>query len=121
MENFISQKLFGCRIGKLGSARTAVASAHGEGEAERLIREVGKALELPTGMQELMSLRKSDERKVIRAAILRKRTAVGVNWIAERLAMGQPGLVSRMLGAMPKKRSWEKELRELEEMLGSRD
>ena len=32
------------------------------------------------------------------AAVLRRKTSVGVNWIAERLAMGHPGSVSRMLG-----------------------
>jgi len=50
-----------------------------------------------------------------------KRTAVGENWIAERLAMGHPGSLSRMLGAMPKNRSWGKRLRELGKMLGSGD
>jgi putative transposase len=102
-------------------AKTAVASAHGESEAERLISVLGKVLELPTERRELEQLRKSDERKVLLAAVLRQRTAVGVNWIAARLAMGHPGSVSRMLGAIPGKREWKKRLEELEEMLNSGD
>jgi|GEM_PF-2291376 len=41
---------------------------------------------------------KDDDRKVPLAALLRRRTSVGVNWIAERLAMGYPGSVSRLIG-----------------------
>ncbi len=98
-----------------------MASAHGEGEAQRLIKEIGKVLELPTEKRELERLRKSDERKVLLAAVLRKRTAVGVNWIAVRLAMGHPGSVSRMLGAMLRKKEWKRRLGELEEMFNSGD
>jgi hypothetical protein len=56
----------------------------------RLIKEIGKVLELPPEKRELERLRKSDERKVLLAAVLRKRTVVGVNWIAARLAMVHP-------------------------------
>lgn len=102
-------------------AKTGVASAHGEGEAERLIKECGKVMGLPTEKRELERLRKSDERKVLLAAVLRKRTAVGVNWIAERLAMGHPGSVSRLLGGMQKEAGWKKKIGELEKMLNSGD
>ncbi len=102
-------------------AKTKVASAHGEGEAERLIKEGCKVLELPTNRRELEKLRKSDERKVLLAAVLRRRTSVGVNWIAERLAMGHPGSVSRMLGAIQGERNSRKRLGELEKMLISGD
>ena len=102
-------------------AKTGVANAHGESEAERLIKEIGKALELPTEKRELERLRKSDGRKVLLATVLRKKTAVGVNWIAERLAMGHPGSVSRMLGGIPSKREWKKRPGELEVMLNSGD
>jgi len=102
-------------------AKTAVASAHGKGEAERLVRMLGRVLELPTERRELERLRKGDERKVLLAAVLRKRTAVGVNWIAERLAMGHPGSVSRMLGAMAREGGWKKRLGDLEKMLNSGD
>ena len=102
-------------------ARAGLASAHGEGEAERLIKEIGRVLELPTEKRKLERLRKSDERKVLLAAVLRKRTAVGVNWIAQRLAMGHPGSVSRMLGGMPGTKKWMRKLGELEKMLNSGD
>ncbi len=102
-------------------AKTGVASAHGEGEAERLIKECGKVLELPTEKRELERLRKSDERKVLLAAVLRKRTAVGVNWIAARLAMGHPGSVSRLLGGIQREEGWKKKIGELGKMLNSGD
>lgn len=38
---------------KLRKAKTGVARAHGEGEAERLIKAIGKVLELPTEKREL--------------------------------------------------------------------
>lgn len=98
-----------------------MASAHGEGEAERLIKEIGKVLGLPTEKRELERLRKSDERKVLLAAVLRKRTAVGVNWIAARLAMGHPGSVSRLLGGMQREAGRRKKIGELEKMLNSGD
>ena len=44
------------------------------------------------------------------AAVLRRKTSVGVNWIAERLAMGHPGSVSRLLGAVAKRDGMEKRL-----------
>lgn len=55
------------------------------------------------------------------AAILRRRTSVGVNWIAEMLAMGHPGSVSRMLGGIGRVGDLKKRLGELEEMLDSGD
>ncbi len=108
-------------VDKPRKARTEIANAHGEIEAERLIYLLGKQLELPTDRRELKRLRKSDGRKVLLAAVLRRRTAVGVNWIAERLAMGHPGSVSRMLGTMPREVGWKKKLMMLEEMLNSGD
>jgi putative transposase len=58
---------------------------------------------------------------VLLAAVLRRRTSVGVNWIAERLAMGHPGSVSRMLGAIQRDGNARKRLGELEKMLISGD
>lgn len=100
-------------------AKTGVASDHGEGEAERLINEAGKVLGLPIKRHELKNLRKSDDRKALLAAVLRRRTAVGANWISERLAMGDPESVSRMLGAILRDKNLKKRLRELEKMLNS--
>lgn len=125
-EESFKDKLLGMVDMARGGDRTrkaspGVASAHGEGEAERLIGEVGKVLELPVERSGLEKLRKGDERKVLLAAVLRRRTSVGVNWIAARLAMGHPGSVSRMLGGIGRDRNLKKRLGKLEEMLNSGD
>jgi hypothetical protein len=59
-----------------------------ENEAERMIRMVGAALGLSTHLEDLMRIKKGDRRKVVCATIARGRTAVGNDWLAERLAMG---------------------------------
>ncbi len=43
--------------------------------------------------------RETDPRKVQLAILLRSRTSVGHAWIAEQLAMGHPGSVSRSASA----------------------
>ena len=48
------------------------------------MRELGPKLGLPVGMGELAELRKGDGRKALLAAVLKRRTAVGAGWIAER-------------------------------------
>ena len=75
---------------------------------------VGKVLELPAKRRELRKLRKIDERKVLLAAVLRRRPAVGVNWFAKRRAMGHPGSARRMLGARLRDKNLKMRLRELE-------
>lgn len=110
--------------GGKGSSRKAVEGVgrdHGEAEAERLIGVISGILDLPTKLSGLKKLRKSDEKKVLLAALLRRRTAVGVNWIAERLAMGHPGSVSRLIGGVAKREWIDKRLRELDKMLNSGD
>lgn len=101
--------------------RGITARDHGEGEALRLIREAGKRLELDTRKPVLAKMRKGDSRKVLIAALLRKRTAVGVNWIAERLEMGHPGSLSRLLGKARIDPGFKKKIAELEKMLFSGD
>lgn len=102
-------------------AAVGVGRDHGEAEAERLIGVIGEILDLPVELAELETLRKGDEMKVLLAALLRRRTAVGVNWIAERLAMGHPGSVSRLLGGVAKRAGMKKRLGELDEMLDCGD
>ncbi|MDE0837078.1 MAG: hypothetical protein OSA84_12080 [Akkermansiaceae bacterium] len=58
-----------------------------------------------------------DTGKVLVAVLLRERTAVGNRWVAQRLAMGHTGSVSRLVGAFGKKKEELTKLRELEEML----
>jgi len=89
---------------------------HGEKDAARIVRELGPKLGLPAGVQKLAQLRKGDVRKALLAAVLRKRTAVATAWIAQRLAMGHPGSVSRQVGIVKSDRKLLKNLNELEKM-----
>jgi putative transposase len=84
--------------------------AHNENEAERIIRAVGVALDLSTKQDDLMLMKKGDRRKVICAAVVKGRTAVGNDWLAERLAMGHGSYVSTLVHRI---RRDKKELRML--------
>ncbi len=55
--------------------------------------------------------------KVLVAALLRKRTAVTNDWIAERLSMGHHGSVSRLVVAASKDAKLESELKKLMKLL----
>jgi putative transposase len=70
--------------------------AHGEREALRLLKAGWRKLGLPA---EAAALKKSDRRKVILAMAIRERTSIDNRWIAERLAMGHPTSVSRLVSA----------------------
>ena len=70
---------------------------HGEAEAERLIKKVGHFIGLQLKPDEHAKLRKGDEKKVLLAVVLRKRTTVGLRWISERLTMGHSSSVSRLI------------------------
>ena len=72
---------------------------HGEKEAARMVRAGAKQLGLPGGASALAALAKSDERKIQLALLLREKTSVTNDWIANRLVMGHPGSVSRMISA----------------------
>ncbi|MDP3849584.1 MAG: transposase [Luteolibacter sp.] len=79
-------------------ARRRVSGAerdHGEKEALRIVEEGCQTLGLPAGASGLDKLKKTDPRKVRLAILLRSHTSVSNAWIAERLAMGHPGSVSR--------------------------
>ena len=71
--------------------------AHDKHEAERIVRAVGAALGLSTQREELVLLKEGDRLKVICAAIVKARTAVGNDWLAERLAMGHGSYVSTLV------------------------
>jgi REP element-mobilizing transposase RayT len=68
---------------------------HGEREAQRMVKEGSRLLGLPLDKAELACLRKSDARKIQLAILLRTHTTVSNRWIAQKLAMGHPGSVSR--------------------------
>lgn len=101
----------------LGAGRDTVARSHAAAEAERLVVRALECLEMPIAVDSLSELRKGDERKVMVAVLLRKRTSVGNRWLAERLAMGHTGGVSRLLGTFRKSKERLKNLARLEEML----
>jgi hypothetical protein len=60
---------------------------------------------------------KGDERKALLAALLRRPTAVGFEWIATRLGMGHPGSTSRQVGNVKRDGKLENQINELEKML----
>jgi len=106
---YLGEATFGDRLLDLmknPSAKKSRASAdpkaHGEAEAERIACEVLVCLGLPTDQKELAKLRKGADGKVLVATLLRSHTTVGNPWIAQRLGMGHPGSVSRLVTAAAK-------------------
>jgi hypothetical protein len=103
------------------SRAECVGRDHGEKDAERLIRQSTPDLGLPAGAAELAHLRKGDGRKALLAALLRRRTSVGCEWIATRLHMGHPGSVSRLVCGVKRDRKLEIRVNELVELLQCAD
>ncbi len=84
---------------------------HNKSEAERIVGWVGAGLGLPTERGKLALLKKGDRRKVICAAVAKSRTAVGNDWLAERLAMGHNSYVSTLVQRIRRDKKEEKTLR----------
>ena len=99
------------------AGRDRVAMGHDEAEAESLVLRASELLELSADPADLSALRKGEERKVVIAVLLRKRTSVGNRWIADRLVMGHTGALSRLLGGFRKSQKKMKSFEELEKML----
>ena len=74
----------------------------GKVKAERIIRVVGAGLGLPESKEELAMLRKSDSRKVICAALVKRHTSMANDWLAKRLSMGHPASMSQLVNRMQK-------------------
>ena len=55
--------------------------------------------------------------KILVEALLRKHSAAGNRWLAQRLAMGHMGSVSRLVGAFGKNKMYREKLSDLEKML----
>jgi hypothetical protein len=91
--------------------------SHGEAEAERLVAEALAALGVSSERKDLEGTRKGDQPKVLVAALLRKTTAVGNGWIAERLCMGHSGSVTRLVVAASKDAKHGSELKKLMKLL----
>lgn len=121
---YLGEPTFGDRLldmFKKPSARKSRASgvpkAHGEAEADRLAGVALARLGLPADPRELETLRKGDGRKVLVACLLRQRTTAGNPWIANRLAMGHSGSVSRLVAAATKHPPTMRELEKLGNLL----
>ncbi len=91
--------------------------SHGKAEAERLAVEALSALGISSDRKDLEGMRKGDGAKVLVAALLKKKTAMGNSWIAERLGMGHHGSVSRLVAAASKSESQERDLKKLIKLL----
>jgi len=94
-----------------------VARSHDEAGAEELAIRALTAVGLPSDTGALAELRKGEGRKILVAALLRKHTSAGNRWLAQRLAMGHTGSVSRLIGAFGNDSQNQKKVRELERML----
>ncbi len=91
--------------------------SHGEAEAERLAVEALAALGVSSERKDLEGRRKGDGTKVLVAALLRKKAAIGNGWITERLGMGHHGSVSRLVVAASKSEKQERDLKKLIKLL----
>jgi REP element-mobilizing transposase RayT len=106
------------RGGSGGSRRAdGVERYRGEKEALRILREGSSQLGLPLSQTDLAALRKSDSRKVQLAIMLRTHTSVSNEWIAQKLAMGHPGSVSRSVSDGRADNTMLKSIKNIEKML----
>lgn len=90
--------------------------AYNESEAERIVGAVGAALGLSMKRENLMLLKKGDRSKVICAAIAKGRTAVGNDWLAERLGMGHGSYVSTLVQRIRRDQKEQKILKKYEDI-----
>ena len=72
-------------------------------------------------LAELAQLRKGDERKAILATLLRRRTAVGFEWIATRLHMDHSASVSRLVCGVKRDKKLGKKVNELDQLFQGAD
>ena len=106
--------------GKQSHAGDAVR-AHHQGEAERIVSILASELGLPDSREELERLKKSDPRKLVCAALVKRRTSVSNEWIAERLAMGHPASMSQHVNRMRKDPKTARQMKKHEQTLKSKD
>ncbi len=88
-----------------------------ESEASRILSEGKGMLGLPVAMEDLAGLKKSDENKVLLAAVLRAGTSVSNGWISEKLVMGHPNSISRLISKCRADRRMSGKLEKLQAML----
>ena len=70
---------------------------HSEAEAKSLLKFGLATLGLPSDSKGLQALRKGDDRKVALAILIRTKTNVTNQWVADKLEMGHTGSVSRLI------------------------
>ena len=88
----------------------------GESEAVRLLRQASAVVGLDLGEKE--RLKKKDPRKEVVAWFLRKKTPMGLEWIAGKLEMGNRANVSRAFRNVEDTkdvtvRKWKRELQKM--------
>lgn len=106
---------------KKGSVAGEAARAHDQNEAERLAAATLRAFGLPGKSSELEGRGKWIEEKSLIATLIRQRTGVKNRWVAERLAMGHEGNITRAIRKVNESTARKSKLAELEAMLVSRD
>ena len=94
-----------------------VARSHDVAEAEALAKRALEAQSISADEWSLQELRKGDPRKVLVAVLLRGRTSVSNRWLVERLAMGHPSALSRLMGDFRKTPQNLEKLKDIEQML----
>ncbi|MEI7957111.1 MAG: hypothetical protein WCJ66_18265, partial [Verrucomicrobiota bacterium] len=106
---------------KGGSHSGMAVAAHGVREAERLVADGLRELELCDEEEKLRFVRKGDPRKVALATLLRTQTSITNQWIAKRLEMGHDRSVSRLIRQGSNHNEVRKCLQHLEQMLRCED
>jgi REP element-mobilizing transposase RayT len=77
----------------------AAINEHNEQEAESIIAKMSKKLKLIDQLNEWEKLRRNDPRKIIIAAMIRYKTTMTNQWLAERLQLGDSTSVSRFVNS----------------------
>jgi hypothetical protein len=81
------------RLQRRAFGNAVLRREHGLAEAERVVVRALKAQKVKP--QDLGRMRKSNERKILIGALVRKATMASNGWIAKRLVKGDPTQVSR--------------------------
>jgi hypothetical protein len=102
---------------KKGSVAGEAASAHDQNEAELIAVTALGLLDLPLESSELEGKGMWIEEKSLIAVLIRKRTGVKNRWVAERLAMGHEGNVTRAIRRVKENPARKSKLADLEAML----
>lgn len=114
------EKTAGRLRGKESHAGNAVR-AHHQAEAGRILSLLACELGLPNSRADLERLKKSEPRKVLCAALVKRRTSVNNEWIAGRLAMGHPASMSQHANRMRRDPKAARSLKKHEQALKSKD